>query len=316
MTGDRSAAVESRGIRRQPPWRWTDTKEEPMASKMTAPAVRARKGGDPLVMVTAYDAPGARMADEAGVDLILVGDSVAMVVLGYDDTLQVTTDDLAHHTAAVARAKPRPMIVADLPWLSYHVSVDDTVRNAATLVRAGAQAVKLEGGSKRVPMVEAIIDAEIPVMGHIGLTPQSVHAMGGFKVQGKQRDAAEALVDDALALEAAGVFSIVLEGVPDAVGRMVTEAVSVPTIGIGAGPWCDGQVLVFHDLLGIEDRVLPKFVRRYASLKADAVAAIAAYADDVRTRRFPSDAESYHLADDVAEALGLYGAGSSATKSA
>jgi 3-methyl-2-oxobutanoate hydroxymethyltransferase len=278
-----------------------------MASKMTAPAVRARKGGDPLVMVTAYDAPGARMADEAGVDLILVGDSVAMVVLGYDDTLQVTTDDLAHHTAAVARAKPRPMVVADLPWLSYHVSVDDTVRNAATLVRAGAQAVKLEGGTKRVPMVEAIVDAEIPVMGHIGLTPQSVHAMGGFKVQGKQRDAAQALVDDALALEAAGVFSIVLEGVPDAVGRMVTEAVSVPTIGIGAGPWCDGQVLVFHDLLGIEDRVLPKFVRRYASLKADAVAAIAAYADDVRTRRFPSDAESYHLADDVAEALGLYG---------
>jgi 3-methyl-2-oxobutanoate hydroxymethyltransferase len=282
-------------------------KEEPMASKMTAPAVRARKGGDPLVMVTAYDAPGARMADEAGVDLILVGDSVAMVVLGYDDTLQVTTDDLAHHTAAVARAKPRPMIVADLPWLSYHVSVEETVRNAAQLVRAGAQAVKLEGGSKRVPMVEAIVDAEIPVMGHIGLTPQSVHAMGGFKVQGKQRDAAEALVDDALALEAAGAFSIVLEGVPDAVGRMVTEAVSVPTIGIGAGPWCDGQVLVFHDLLGIEDRVLPKFVRRYASLKADAVAAIAAYADDVRTRRFPSDAESYHLADDVAEALGLYG---------
>jgi 3-methyl-2-oxobutanoate hydroxymethyltransferase len=284
-----------------------------MASKMTAPAVRARKGGDPLVMVTAYDAPGARMADEAGVDLILVGDSVAMVVLGYDDTLQVTTDDLAHHTAAVARAKPRPMVVADLPWLSYHVSVDDTVRNAATLVRAGAQAVKLEGGSKRVPMVEAIVNAEIPVMGHIGLTPQSVHAMGGFKVQGKQRDAAQTLVDDALALEAAGVFSIVLEGVPDAVGRMVTEAVGVPTIGIGAGPWCDGQVLVFHDLLGIEDRVLPKFVRRYASLKADAVAAIAAYADDVRTRRFPSDAESYHLADDVAEALGLYG---SATKSA
>ena len=278
-----------------------------MASKLTAPAVRARKGGDPLVMVTAYDAPGARIADEAGVDLILVGDSVAMVVLGYDDTLQVTTDDLAHHTAAVARAEPRAMVIADLPWMSYHVSVEDTVRNAAQLVRAGAQAVKLEGGAKRVPMVEAIVDAEIPVMGHLGLTPQSVHAMGGFKVQGKQHDAARALVDDAHALEAAGVFSIVLEGVPDAVGRMVTEAVAVPTIGIGAGPSCDGQVLVFHDLLGIEDRVLPKFVRRYASLKADAVAAIAAYADDVRTRRFPSDAESYHLADDVAEALGLYG---------
>src|SRR3954451_2152203 len=152
---------------------------------VTAPAVRARKGGDPLVMVTAYDAPGARIADEAGVDIILVGDSVAMVVLGYDDTLRVTTDDMAHHVAAVARAKPRPLIVGDLPWMSYHVSVEDTVRNAARLVKAGAQAVKLEGGRKRVAMVEAIVDAEIPVMGHIGLTPQSMHAMGGFKVQGK-----------------------------------------------------------------------------------------------------------------------------------
>jgi len=285
-----------------------------MAQTLTAPAVRARKGsGNPLVMVTAYDAPGARVADEAGVDLILVGDSLAMVVLGYDDTLQVTVDDMAHHVAAVARARPRPMVVGDLPWLSYHVSVEDTVRNAATLVRAGAQAVKLEGGRKRVPMIEAIIEAEIPVMGHIGLTPQSVHAMGGFKVQGKGVDAAAGLVDDARALVDAGCFSIVLEGVPDAVARMVTDAVPVPTIGIGAGPRCDGQVLVFHDLLGLEDRVLPKFVRRYASLKADAVAAVAAYADDVRAGRFPSDAESYHLADDVAEALGLYGG---ATKTA
>src|SRR4051794_38211977 len=278
---------------------------------MTAPAVRASKGsGTPLVMVTAYDAPGARIADEAGVDIILVGDSVAMVVLGYDDTLQVTTDDMAHHVAAVARAKPRPLIVGDLPWLSYHVSVDDTVRNAATLVRAGAQSVKLEGGRKRIPMVEAIVDAEIPVMGHIGLTPQSVHAMGGFKVQGKGVDAATALVDDAKALEDAGAFAVVLEGVPDTVARMVTEAVTVPTIGIGAGPWCDGQVLVSHDLLGIEDRIIPKLGRRYASLKADAVAAMSAYPDDARPRRFPSDGESYHLADDVAEALGLYGSAS------
>jgi len=294
-----------------------------MSKKMTAPAVRARKGGDPVVMVTAYDAPGARMADEAGVDMILVGDSLAMVVLGYDDTLQVTVDDMAHHTAAVARgvarssgagpARPNPLIVADLPWMSYHVSVEDTVRNAAQLVRAGAQAVKLEGGRKRVPMVESIIEAEVPVMGHIGLTPQSVHAMGGFKVQGKDVDAAQALVDDALALEQAGCFSIVLEGVPDQVARMVTDAVHVPTIGIGAGPWCDGQVLVFHDVLGIEDRITPKFVRRYASLKADAVAALSAFADDVRARRFPADDESYHLADGVADALGLYGA---ATKSA
>jgi 3-methyl-2-oxobutanoate hydroxymethyltransferase len=286
------------------------------SKRVTAPAVRARKvrtGSEPLVMVTAYDAPGARMADEAGVDIILVGDSLAMVVLGYDDTLQVTIDDMAHHVAAVARPQPRPLIVGDLPWLSYHVSVEDTVRNAATLVRAGAQAVKLEGGRKRVPMVDAIVEAEIPVMGHIGLTPQSVHAMGGFKVQGKERGAAMALVDEARALEAAGCFSIVLEGVPSEVARMVTDSVDVPTIGIGAGPGCDGQVLVYHDLLGIEDRIMPKFVRRYASLKADSVAAIAAYAADVRSGRFPADAESYHLSDEVAEALGLYGG---ATKTA
>ena len=278
-----------------------------MATKLTAPAVRARKGGEPLVMVTAYDAPGARMADEAGVDMILVGDSLAMVVLGYEDTLQVTVDDMAHHTAAVARARPSCLVVADLPWMSYHVSPADTVVNAAALVRAGATAVKLEGGRKRVPMVSALVDAEIPVMGHIGLTPQSVHAMGGFKVQGKSVDAAAELVEDALALEAAGVFAIVLEGVPDSVARMVTEAVSVPTIGIGAGPWCDGQVLVFHDVLGIEDRIVPKFVRRYASLRADGVAALSAFADDVRSRRFPSDEESYHLSEDVSRALGLYG---------
>src|SRR5436189_3955522 len=283
---------------------------------ITAPAVAARKvrrGAEPLVMVTAYDAPSARVADAAGVDIILVGDSVAMVVLGYDDTLQVTVDDMAHHVAAVARARPRPLIVGDLPWMSYHVSVEDTVRNAARLVKAGAQSVKLEGGRKRLPMVEAIIDAEIPVMGHIGLTPQSVHAMGGFKVQGKEAGAAEALVDDALALADAGCFSIVLEGVPDAVARMVTEAVPVPTIGIGAGPWCDGQVLVIHDLLGMEDRIVPKFVRRYASQKQDAVDAVARYAADVRARRFPSDGESYHLADDVARILGLYGDGASAS---
>jgi 3-methyl-2-oxobutanoate hydroxymethyltransferase len=282
-------------------------------SKLTAPAVRARKaraGSDPLVMVTAYDAPGARIVDEAGADLILVGDSVAMVVLGYDDTLQVTIDDMAHHVGAVARAKPRALVVGDLPWLSYHVSVDDTVRNAAALIKAGAQAVKLEGGAKRVPMVEAIVDAEVPVMGHIGLTPQSMHALGGFKVQGRERSAALAMVEDAQALEAAGCFAIVLECVPDEVARMVTDAVSVPTIGIGAGPPCDGQVLVYHDLLGIEDRITPKFVRRYADVKQVSVAAVASFAADVRTRRFPADDESYHLSSEAAEALGLYGGAS------
>lgn len=282
---------------------------------ITVPAVRSRKvrtGAEPLVMVTAYDAPGARMVSEAGVDLILVGDSVAMVVLGYDDTLQVTVDDLAHHTAAVRRARPESLVVADLPWMSYHVSVPDTVANAAQLVRAGAQAVKLEGGAKRVPMIEAVVAAEIPVMGHLGLTPQSVHAMGGFKVQGKSSEAVDELVADALALQEAGCFSLVLEGIPNEVATLVTDRLDIPTIGIGAGAGCDGQVLVFHDVLGIEDRIVPKFVRRYAHLKRDGVAALGRFADDVRTGRFPADDESYHLAAPVAERLGLYGGDSAA----
>jgi 3-methyl-2-oxobutanoate hydroxymethyltransferase len=282
-----------------------------MAARSTVPSVRGRKvrrGDVPLVMVTAYDAPGARMVDAAGIDIILVGDSVAMVVLGHDDTLQVSVADMAHHTAAVARAKPSALVVTDMPWLSYHVSVADTVVNAAALVRAGAQAVKLEGGRKRVPMIEALVEAEIPVMGHIGLTPQSVNAMGGFKVQGRKQDAALALVDDAKALEAAGCFSIVIEGVPDEVGRMITDAVDVPTIGIGAGAGCDGQVLVFHDVLGLEDRVTPKFVRRYADLGADAVQGLSRFADDVRTGAFPSETESYSSARPTPESMrGLYG---------
>ncbi|MET0158405.1 MAG: 3-methyl-2-oxobutanoate hydroxymethyltransferase [Acidimicrobiales bacterium] len=281
-----------------------------MSKPVTAPDIRHRKvrdGHDPLVMVTAYDAPGARIADEAGVDLILVGDSVAMVVLGYEDTLQVTIDDMAHHTAAVARARPRPLIVGDMPWMSYHVSPEETVRNAAQLIRAGAGSVKLEGGQKRLPMIEAILDAEMPVMGHLGLTPQSIKAMGGFKVQAKAHQAALDLVADAKALAHAGCFAVVLEGVPTEVAQMVTEAVDVPTIGIGAGPGCDGQVLVAHDLLGIEDRISPKFVRRYGSMKDEMVAAMAHFADDVRGGTFPSDDESYHLSDEVAETLGLYG---------
>lgn len=250
-------------------------------------------------MVTAYDAPTARVADGAGVDLMLVGDSVAMVVLGYEDTLQVTVDDIAHHTAAVARTRPRAMVVADLPWMSYHTGTADSVRNAATLVRAGAAAVKLEGGRKRVPVVEAIVDAEIPVMGHLGLTPQSFHAMGGFKVQGRDMDAAKALVDDARVLARAGCFSLVLEGIPDVVAQLITESVDIPTIGIGAGAHCDGQVLVFHDVLGFDESRPPKFVRRYATLQTDATAALARWAADVRGGRFPSDAESYHLASDA-----------------
>jgi 3-methyl-2-oxobutanoate hydroxymethyltransferase len=267
-----------------------------MPARITVPAVRSRKaaaGADPLVMVTAYDAPTARLADAADVDLLLVGDSLAMVVLGYDDTLSVTVDDMVHHTAAVGRTSPRALVVADLPWMSYHVSAEDTVRNAARLIRAGATAVKLEGGAKRLPMVRALVDAEIPVMGHLGLTPQSVHALGGFKVQGRRPEAADALVEDALALVEAGVFALVLEAVPAAVARRVTEAVPVPTIGIGAGPACDGQVLVLHDLLGLEDRVLPRFVRRYASLRADGTEAVAAFAADVRSGAFPGPEETY-----------------------
>ena len=288
-----------------------------MRKSWNAPAVVAHaraEGAEPLVMVTAYDAPGARQAHEAGADLILVGDSVAMVVLGYDDTLSVTTADIAHHTAAVARGLKAsdhdnrlPLVVADLPWMSYHTDPHEAVRNAADLIRAGAGAVKLEGGRKRLSMIEPIIDAEIPVMGHLGLTPQSVHAMGGFKVQAKEHDAALELVADAKSLAAAGCFAIVLEGVPDTVARMVTDAVDVPTIGIGAGPGCDGQVLVYHDVLGIEDRMAPKFVRRYADVKSVSVDAIAAYAADVRSGAFPADDESYHLSAEAAETLGLYG---------
>ena len=287
----------------------TDTR--PTRRPLTVPMIRGRKvrdGAEPLVMVTAYDAPGARIVDEAGVDLILVGDSLAMVVLGYDDTLQVTIDDMAHHVAAVARAKPSALIVADLPWMSYHVSIEDTVRNAASSsgpapggeARGRPQAVAdgRGAGRRRDP----------------GDGPPRPHAAVGARhgrVQGAGQglEAAMALVADAKALAHAGCFAIVLEGVPAEVARMVTDTVDVPTIGIGAGPDCDGQVLVFHDVLGIEDRIAPKFVRRYASLKEDAVAAVAAYADDVRAGRFPGPDESYHLAAEVAETLGLYGSG-------
>ena len=283
--------------------------------RVTAPVVAARKRrtSEPLVMVTAYDAPSAKIAHRAGADLILVGDSLAMVVLGYDDTLHVTVDDMAHHTAAVARglraseavgvANPRPLVVGDLPWMSYHTGTADAVRSAAALVRAGADTVKLEGGRKRLPVIEAIIDAEIPVMGHIGLTPQSVNALGGFKVQGRQLESAKALVDDAKALAHAGCFAIVLEAVPDAVAAAITEAIDIPTIGIGAGPACDGQVLVWHDLLGLEDRLAPKFVRRYADLGSLATAAVSSYCADVRSGSFPAKGESYAASADLAGAL-------------
>lgn len=272
--------------------------------KVTAPSVRAAKGGDKLRMVTAYDAPSARVADRAGADIILVGDSLANVVLGYESTPQVTMDEMIHHTAAVTRTGPRALVVGDMPWLSYHITPEDTVRNAGRFVQeGGVGAVKLEGGAKRVETIRTVLDAEIPVMGHIGLTPQSVHAMGGYKVQGRGLEAAYALMADAVALADAGVFSIVLEGVPDVVAAMITEEVPIPTIGIGAGPDCDGQVLVYHDVLGLHDGHLPKFVRKYAELADTAVDALERFFADIQSGEFPSADETYHLSDEVAAAL-------------
>jgi 3-methyl-2-oxobutanoate hydroxymethyltransferase len=279
-----------------------------MAEQMTAPAIRARKrsrGADPIVMITAYDVPFGRIVDAAGVDVILVGDTVAEVALGHADTLHVGIDDLAHHVGAVARAKPRALLVGDLPWLTYHLDANDTVRNAAVLVRAGAQAVKLEGGRRRVPAVRAILDAEIPVMGHLGLTPQSVNAMGGYKVQGREATAAGELRRDADALAEAGCFAIVLEGVPDLLAERVTAEVDVPTIGIGAGPACDGQVIVIYDLLGLAEGKAPRFVRRYAELGTLATEAVRAWGADVRAGRYPSDSEAYHASTELREALDL-----------
>jgi len=275
-----------------------------MGDKVTAPAVRARKGGARLKMVTAYDTPTARIADKAGADIILVGDSLANVMLGYPTTLQVTLDVMIHHSAAVARAHPRPLVVGDMPWLSYHISTEEAVRNAGRFVReGGAEAVKLEGGRKRLPVIEAVLAAEIPVMGHLGLTPQSVNAMGGYRVQGRDLEAARGLVADARALDAAGIFCLVLEGVPDVLAEIITAEVAVPTIGIGAGPSVDGQVLVFHDVLGFHEDRLPKFVRPYAHLFDDAVAALSSFFADVESGAFPGEEESYAMPEEVARAL-------------
>jgi len=279
----------------------------PTKKRVTAPAVRAMKGSQRIGMITAYDYPSGKIADAAGSDIILVGDSLAMVVLGYPDTLSVTVDDMVHHTRAVARGATNALVVGDMPWLAYHVSIEESVRNAGSFIRAGAQAVKVEGGkASRIRTVEAIIDAEIPVMGHIGLTPQSVNAMGGFKLQGKNVDDARRLLDEATALEQAGCFSLVLECVPTELAQLITEKISIPTIGIGAGPHCDGQVLVYHDLLGLYDGHTPKFVRRYAEIGAEIKTAIEKYLADVREGTFPNDAESFHMgtAEDVKR---LYG---------
>ena len=275
-----------------------------MRDKVTVPAIQARKGGAKIKMVTAYDAPTARIADRALADIILVGDSLTTAILGYEDTLSATVDIMIHHTAAVARTKPGALVLGDMPWLSYHVSVEETVRNAGRFLREGkAEAVKLEGGRKRLPMIEALLAAEIPVMGHLGLTPQSIHRMGGYRVQGKRPDAAQELIADARALAAAGVFAIVLEGVPDVLAQIITQEVPVPTIGIGAGPHCDGQVLVFHDVLGLHDGRLPKFVRQYARLADAATEALQQFFADIEAGKFPLDAETYHMDEEAARTL-------------
>jgi len=249
-----------------------------------------------IVSVTAYDYPTARLADEAGVDLILVGDSLGMVVLGYESTIPVTMPEMAHHLKAVVRAQPKALVVADLPFLSFQTSAEDAVRNSGRLMKRGAEAVKLEGGRRMLPQIQAILAADIPVLGHLGLTPQSVHQFGGYRVQGRGQGAADALLDDAIALERAGCFAIVLEGVPLELGQAITAAVGIPTIGIGAGIDCDGQVLVLHDLIGLSFGKPARFVRRYAETGDTIRSAVAAFREDVRAGRYPSREESYAAA--------------------
>jgi 3-methyl-2-oxobutanoate hydroxymethyltransferase len=275
--------------------------------KITIPSLQARKAAGPrIVCLTAYDYPTARILDESGVvDLILVGDSLGMVMLGYENTVPVTMDEMIHHTKAVTRAVRRALVVGDMPYFSFHLGADETIRNASRFLKdAGAAAVKIEGASaKRLKLVAALVEAEIPVMGHVGLTPQSIHRLGRFRVRGTAADEAGRIVDDAVRLEAAGAFAIVLESVPIEVAAEVTRAVGVPTIGIGAGPACDGQVLVIHDMLGYSTGYMPKFVKKYADLHGVIRRAVEAYAGDVVRGRFPDDATSYHLKPEVAAAL-------------
>ncbi len=266
--------------------------------KVTVPSVRlSKERGERLACLTAYDYPTARIVDEAGIDIILVGDSVGNVVLGYDTTVPVTLDEMIHHTRAVRRGVTRALLVADMPYGSYHTGADDAVRAALRLIKeAGAEAVKLEGGAARVEIVKRLVAEEIPVMGHIGLTPQSFHKLGGNRLQGKSREAAQILLDDARAIEDAGAFSIVLEVIPSELAAIVTNALNIPTIGIGAGSHCDAQILVTHDLLGIAfTATRPRFVKQYTDLRAQMTEAINLFAEDVRTGAYPSEAESYPL---------------------
>jgi 3-methyl-2-oxobutanoate hydroxymethyltransferase len=265
--------------------------------KVTIPALQEKKRNrTPISALTAYDYATARLVDDASIDLILVGDSLAMVMLGYDSTLPVTMEEMLLFTRAVRRGVRRALLAADMPYASYHVDAAEGVRNALRFVKeAGAEAVKVEGGRNRIELIARLVDAEIPVIGHLGLTPQSLHRMGGYRVQGKSQPAAELLVEDALALEAAGAALIVLEGVPREVAAHITAELAIPTIGIGAGPDCDGQILVVHDLLNLTFAPAAKFVRRYADAALLFRGAIEQYRKDVEAGAFPSDAESYHL---------------------
>lgn len=261
---------------------------------MTVPEFHRRKrDGKQLVVVTAYDALFTRIVEQADIDIILVGDSLGVVVQGKQNTLSVTMEEMLYHTTMVAKAAQRAFVVADMPFMSYQASREDAVRNAGRLLQAGAAAVKLEGGGVMADRVQAITSAGIPVMGHLGMTPQSVHQYGGYRVQGKEGEQAEGMLEDARTLEAAGAFSLVLEAIPASLAKRVTEALAIPTIGIGAGPHCDGQVLVLYDLLGLFDDFVPKFVRPYAHLKADALQALRRYKEEVEQRKFPAESESY-----------------------
>ena len=265
--------------------------------KTTVSTLKEKKArGEKITMITAYDYPSARMADEAGIDIVLVGDSLGMAVLGYETTLPVTMDEMIHHTKAVARGAQNALVVGDMPFLSYHLSIDKAVANAGRFVQeARAQAVKLEGGEERLDVTRAIVSTGIPVLGHIGLTPQSIHQMGGFKVQGKDKEQAGKLMRDAKLLEEAGIFALVLECVPAPLAKVISESLTIPTIGIGGGPHCDGQVLVWHDLLGITQNLKPRFVKNYANLYPVIVEALRNYKTEVEQGKFPQKEHSFAM---------------------
>ena len=268
-----------------------------MKQKVTVPGVREMKERrEKITMLTAYDAPFARILDEAGVDILLVGDSVGSVVAAYPNTLPVTVEEMIYHTKAVVRGTTRALVVIDMPFMSYQVSIEDAKRNAGRMIKeSGAEAVKLEGGANVKEIIKALVTIDIPVMGHIGLTPQSIHQMGGYKVQGKMEEQRRKILEDALAVEEAGAFSLVLECIPVELAQEITEQLSIPTIGIGAGVHCDGQVLVIHDLLGLLGDFRPKFVKRYVDLISVISQAVGTYITEVREGAFPSDEQSFHI---------------------